>query len=484
MLFNSLHFVIFFPLVAAAYFILPHRFRWALLLGASYYFYGAFKIEYLLLLFTSTAVSYVAAIRMKQAQHRQKKLWLWLAIGVNLGLLFFFKYLDFSIDSLNQVMGWFRMGLEFPLSHWLLPIGISFYTFQIVGYLLDVYFDVKEPERHPGIYALYVSFFPQLIAGPIERSTNLLPQFGKKIDYDYHRVVGGLRLMLWGFFKKLVIADNLAIVIDQVYADPGQFPGWVLLIATVFLVYQVYCDFSGYSDIAIGGARVFGIELMQNFNRPFAARSMQEFWKRWHISLASWVNDYVHTPLAYQKRHWKMWGALFSIMIAFLVIGIWHGASWNFVIWGLLFGIVLCLEYLTADMRQQLFRGWPRALVSTLAILYTFSIVVIVSIFFRAETFADAIYVVRHCFDLSTITASQLTGSGLWAMNIDPFWMVMGLGMIIGLEIIQLWERKERIHEVVGRLPKLWRWLIYGVVVVAILSFGNFDMKQFYYFQF
>ncbi|CAN5908465.1 hypothetical protein BH23GEM7_BH23GEM7_20090 [soil metagenome] len=354
MLFNSLQFLFFFPVVVALYFATPHRFRWTLLLAASYYFYACWKPEYLLLIIASTLVDYGAALGMgAAATQARRKAFLALSLGSNLGLLFAFKYFNFFNESARALFDQFNLFYGVPAFDVLLPVGISFYTFQTLSYTIDVYRGQREPERHLGIFALYVSFFPQLVAGPIERSTRLLPQFFEKHEFSADRVSSGLRLILWGFFKKIVIADRLAIYVNEVYGNPAGFDGPTLLLATYFFAFQIYCDFSAYSDIAIGAARVMGFELMQNFRRPYFARSIHEFWQRWHISLSTWFRDYVYIPLGGNRvPFWRWYVNLFAV---FLVSGLWHGANWTFVVWGGLHGFYLVFSLMTRNVRD---RGW------------------------------------------------------------------------------------------------------------------------------
>jgi len=278
MSFNSLEFLIFFPLVAFLYFCIPYRFRWILLLIASYYFYMCWRAEYIFLIIGSTLVDYFAGLQMAKTTHQAKrKMYLLMSLVVNLGLLFSFKYFNFFNDSMRLVMQRFNIFYDVPAFHVLLPVGISFYTFQTLSYTIEVYRGNKEAERHLGIFAVYVAFFPQLVAGPIERAQNLLPQFYKKHDFDYQRVTDGMKLMLWGMFKKVVIADRLALLVDKVYGDPFAHQGWGLVVGTLFFAFQIYCDFSGYTDIAIGAAQVLGFRLMKNFNRPYFAASISDF---------------------------------------------------------------------------------------------------------------------------------------------------------------------------------------------------------------
>jgi len=299
MLFNSLHFLFFFPVVVGVYFIIFHRFRWIFLLTASYYFYMCWKVESVVLIMVSTLVDYFSALGMERAKGEGKRrLYLFLSLTANLGLLFMFKYFNFFNDSIHQLFNHFNIFYGVSNFNLLLPVGISFYTFQTLSYSIDVYLKMRPAETHLGYFALYVAFFPQLVAGPIERSTRLLPQFFKKQEFNYDKARSGLLLMLWGFIMKVVIADRLALAVNTVYADPTAFTGVPILIATYFFAIQVFCDFAGYSCIAIGVARIMGIDLMENFKRPYFARSIYDFWNRWHISLTSWFRDYLFIPLS------------------------------------------------------------------------------------------------------------------------------------------------------------------------------------------
>ncbi|MCB0064655.1 MAG: MBOAT family protein, partial [Caldilineaceae bacterium] len=340
MLFNSLQFIIFFPAVVTIYFLLPHRYRWLLLLAASYYFYAAWQIEYTLLIFISTAVDYAMAHLMAQSEKLwHRRAYLGVSLLVNLGLLFGFKYFNFFNESVRATLNLFNIFYNVPAFQVLLPVGISFYTFQTLSYTIDVYRGKLAPERHFGRFALYVAFFPQLVAGPIERATHLLPQFHQPMTFNQTRIASGLRLLLWGMFKKVVIADRLALYVNQVYDHPGDHGALTLLIASYFFAFQIYCDFSGYSDIAIGAARVMGFDLMENFRQPYMARSIAGFWRRWHISLSTWFRDYLYIPLGGNRvARWRWYSNLFLV---FLVSGLWHGAAWHFVIWGALHGLLV-----------------------------------------------------------------------------------------------------------------------------------------------
>ena len=333
MLFNSIHFIFFFPIVVICYFLINPKYRWSLLLAASYYFYMSWNIKYLILILTSTIITYFSGIFIANTEMPSKrKIILALSLISNLSILFFFKYFNFTIDSINGILNTFNSGIGLPNMKFLLPVGISFYTFQALSYSIDVYRDKIKPEKHFGIYALYVSFFPQLVAGPIERSGNLIPQLKKKHTFEYNRVTDGLKLMLWGYVKKVVVADRLAIVVNNVYNNVHSYEGASLVLATVFFGIQIYCDFSGYSDIAIGAAHTMGYDLTDNFKRPYYSKTISEFWRRWHISLSTWFKDYLYIPLGGSRV--SILRYYFNIFITFLISGLWHGANWKFAIWG------------------------------------------------------------------------------------------------------------------------------------------------------
>ncbi|MCL4156746.1 UNVERIFIED_CONTAM: hypothetical protein GTU68_005006, partial [Idotea baltica] len=298
MLFNSIEFAIFFPAVVLIYFLLPHRFRWILLLAASYYFYACWKAEYLVLIVFSTLVDYFAGLRMAACEtKKQRTPYLVLSLVSNLGLLFTFKYLDFFGSSVQALIDQFNIFYEIPIFDLLLPVGISFYTFQTLSYTIEVYKGKQKAERHLGIFALYVTFFPQLVAGPIERSQTLLPQFHKRMTFSYDRLSSGAKLMIWGLFKKILIGDGMGVFVDSVYNNPYGHDSVSLLIASICFSFQIYGDFSGYTDIARGAARILGFDLMENFRQPYLSKSISEFWQRWHISLSTWFRDYVYIPM-------------------------------------------------------------------------------------------------------------------------------------------------------------------------------------------
>ncbi len=337
MVFNSIHFMIFFPIVVLGYFLITHKYRWIWLLAASLYFYMSWNPKFVILILTTIIITYLSGIGISKADKEKKllkkKMFAIFSVVSNLTILFFFKYFDFVIDSINYLLGMINLKLLTPSFDVLLPVGISFYTFQALSYTIDVYRKENfKVERHLGKYALFVTFFPQLVAGPIERSENLISQFYEEHYFDYQRVKSGLLLMLWGLFEKIVIADRTAIIVNQVYNNLEQYTGFEIVVATIFFAVQVYCDFCGYSDIAIGAARVMGFHLMTNFRQPYFSQSIKEFWRRWHISLSSWLKDYVYIPLGGSRcSRVKKYR---NLMITFLVSGLWHGANWTYVAWG------------------------------------------------------------------------------------------------------------------------------------------------------
>ena len=338
MLFNSFHFFFFFIIVTSLYFLFPHKFRWALLLAASCYFYMAFIPVYILILGFTIVIDYFAGIWLEKSEGKKRKYFLIASLIANIGVLAIFKYYNFLNNNLSDLLNSFGYNNSIPNLSIILPIGLSFHTFQAMSYTIEVYRGNQKAERNFGIYSLYVMFYPQLVAGPIERPQNLIHQFYEKHYFDYERVVEGLKLMLWGLFMKLVIADRLAIYVNAVYNNSAQHSGITLLVATVFFAFQIYCDFAGYSSIAIGAARVMGFNLMTNFNRPYFSTSISEFWKRWHISLSSWFKDYLYISLGGNRVSIPRW--YLNLFIVFVISGLWHGANWTFIIWVRLMGFI------------------------------------------------------------------------------------------------------------------------------------------------
>ncbi|MFD3002849.1 MBOAT family O-acyltransferase [Pontibacter toksunensis] len=494
MLFNSLEFVFFFPTVVLLYFLFPYRFRWMVLLIASYTFYMFWRVDYAVILVVSTLIDYLCSRMMDrytEDDREKRKPWLWLSILSNLGILFTFKYYNFFNTAAKDLADVLGVGYAAPAFELLLPMGISFYTFQTMSYSIDVYYGRIKAEKHLGIFALFVTFFPQLVAGPIERAGNLLGQLREKHEVDYQRVASGLKLMAWGMFKKVVIADRLAVMVNQVYNNPTDYEGIPLIVATVFFAFQIYCDFSGYSDIAIGSARVMGFRLMENFRRPYFARSIKEFWGRWHISLSTWFRDYLYIPLGGNRV--IKWRWYYNIFIVFLVSGLWHGANWTFITWGALHGLYQVFGFLTEKKRdalaQQLGLDRHRLLYRAIQVGTTFALVCFAWIFFRANSVADALHISTHMFTGMSESVTELVTNerGLrraWAwLGQNKYIFILGCLTLLVLFLLELLSETGRKLSI-AQQPALVRTAAYGVGVALILLTGRFVDAEFIYFQF
>jgi D-alanyl-lipoteichoic acid acyltransferase DltB (MBOAT superfamily) len=475
MLFHSLQYALFLPCVVAAYWLVPHRFRWILLLLASYTFYASWRLGYVLLLIASTLVDYAVGRGLAAtADRRRRRGLLLLSLALNLGLLFFFKYWNFFGTSLGAASRWLGAGLEIPLHDVLLPLGISFYTFQSLSYIIDVYRGTIPAERHLGYYAVFVSFFPQLIAGPIERAGHMLPQYKKPKRFRDASLVHGLQWILWGLFLKVVVADNLALYVNGVYEHVHEFRGLPLLLATEFFAFQIFADFAGYSAIAIGSADLLGIQLMENFRRPYLSFSVTEFWRRWHISLSNWFRDYVYIPLGGNRVPFPQ--QLMNIFITFLLSGLWHGANWTFILWGCLHGFYLIAERIIG-------RAFPRTaepglLMRILKIVVTFHLVAFAWIFFRADSIGDALYVVTHLWSGYSLS------SAIAHIDISPPIFVLCLLLIAVVWVASVAEeRSGGLSPAFARLRWL-RWPAYYALAFAILFLAANRTAEFIYFQF
>jgi alginate O-acetyltransferase complex protein AlgI len=494
MLFNSIQFAVFFPVVTGLYFALPHRWRWILLLTASCYFYMAFVPIYIIILCLTIVVDYFAGLFIAGSEGRRRRLFLILSLITNLGILGVFKYYNFFISSIAEVGRAVGSPFALPALSLLLPIGLSFHTFQAMSYTIEVYRGRQPPERHFGIYALYVMFYPQLVAGPIERPQHLLHQFREVHQFDGARVRRGLTLMAWGLLKKVVIADRLAPIIDLAYTHPGDYSGAALALATIGFAFQIYCDFSGYSDMALGSAEVMGFRLIRNFNSPYLAPSTADFWRRWHISLSSWFRDYLFLPLSYRlmrafERDVRLgvggdvWVYGAATMITMFLCGLWHGAAWTFVIWGLLHGFYLSFGFATRRVREQAVTratGWlPAAVVTSGRVVVTFLLVCVAWVFFRAPSVHAAGEI------LSKSVAGWRGVPGTRVLLDDP---ASGLWLALLLAVVLWVEEKEPRHDARAWLaarPPMVRWMVYSAMGLTILLFGQLDQQQpFIYFQF
>ncbi len=488
MLFNSLQFLLFFVVITFAYFALPHRFRWFLLLAASCYFYMAFVPVYILILGFTIVIDYFAGIWLEQSEGKYRRWFLIASLIANIGVLAVFKYYNFLNDNLSLLLHGFSLRNPIPALSILLPIGLSFHTFQAMSYTIEVYRGHQKAERNFGIYALYVMFYPQLVAGPIERPQNLIHQFYEKHYFDYQRVTDGIKLMAWGLFKKVVIADRLASIVDNVYNNPTEHKGLSLIIATIFFSFQIFCDFSGYSDMAIGAAKIMGFKLMKNFDRPYHSKSIHEFWSRWHISLSTWFRDYLYISLGGNRVSVPRW--YLNLFLVFLISGLWHGANWTFIIWGALHGFFLVFALITKKFRLKLSHYVGLDLIprfnNLLQIFVTFMLATFAWIFFRANNVADAFYVIKNSF---TGLASNLRDLmhhvplklNLGATNAQ---IAVGIAAIVLMEAIHIFQNRHSITEWIRSKPVYIRWGIYYAVFFLILFFGVYENRQFIYFQF
>ena len=455
MLFNSARFVVFFPTVCFAYFWTPQRWRWVTLLVASCVFYMAFIPAYILVLFGLILVDYAAALAIDASAGGRRRAMLAVSLVTNIGILVVFKY--------------------YNVGGWVLPLGLSFHTFQSMAYTIEVYRGHFPAERHLGRYALYVMFFPQLVAGPIERPVHLLPQFLERHHFDPDRATHGLKLMAWGLFKKIAIADRLSSVVDAVYTVPASQHGPSVALATVFFAAQIYCDFSGYTDIAIGCAEVLGFRLVTNFRRPYLARSIREFWWRWHISLSTWFRDYLYIPLGGNRVSLPRWAC--NILITFLISGLWHGANWTFVVWGGLHGCYLLAGRATEHLRDRVRpattdrrASWP---VRAMQTAFTFLLVCVGWVFFRAASVGDAFTLLSRLADWSTVDFVQNSVS-----------LLISATLIVALYVIEASAPNDDVTALLTGAPGWIRWSTYYGVVTATLLFGVFNQSRFIYFQF
>ena len=490
MLFNSLQFLIFFPIVTLVYFLIPHKVRYLWLLGASYYFYMCWNPEYALLMLTSTFITYLSGIFIDKGKTvLSRKITVGVSFCINLAILFYFKYFYFTVDNINAIRQMLDLSVLTPKFDVILPVGISFYTFQALSYTVDVYRKELEPERNFFKYALFVSFFPQLVAGPIERSKNLVTQISERHYFDYDRARRGLLMMLWGFFQKLVVADRAAILVNTVYNNMEDYGGIMFVIATLCFAVQIYCDFASYSLIAKGAAEVMGFKLMDNFAQPYLSLSIAEFWRRWHISLSSWFKDYLYIPLGGNRK--GTFRKYFNLMTVFLVSGLWHGASWNFVVWGFIHGMYQIIGSVTDNSRRLLcelvgidrtkpqYKWFQRGI--------TFVLVCFAWIFFRSESLSQAIYIIKGIF--TDFRPWSVYGGGITSLGIDSanLWVLVS-AVCLQFAVSVKEYKGSSVFDSVEKMHLFARWPIYLALLFVVLIFGiygpGFEQSQFIYFQF
>ena len=496
MQFNSFDFMIFFPIVTAVYFVIPRRLRMYWLLVASYYFYMSWNAKYAVLIATSTVITFFAGLameRLEKSGDTAKRVVLSVCIIINLGILAVFKYGNFTIDSVNRLLGLLHIRTMDVRLDFLLPVGISFYTFQALGYIIDVYRGSIEAEKNPVRYALFVSFFPQLVAGPIERSKNLLGQMRdieKKDLWNYRSVASGINLIVWGLFMKMVIADRVSILVDNVFDNYRMYGSTELIIAAVGFSLQIYCDFASYSIIAMGCSKILGFELMENFNAPYLSLDIGDFWRRWHISLSTWFRDYLYIPLG-GNRKGKIRKAV-NTMIVFLVSGLWHGAAWKYVIWGGLHGCFNIASYsykpLGSRIAEKLEIKTECFSWKLLRSFITFVMVTFAWIFFRARSVSDAFRYIKRI--IIKPTPWVLFNDGIYKMGLNRSEMnilIVSAAVLLVTDILRK-KRDRRFDELLASQNLWFEWMTVIILILSIFVFGkygaDFDPKQFIYFQF
>lgn len=479
MLFNSFAFAIFLPIVFIFYWGFPHKYRWILMLVASYYFYMSWNPKYVVLILFTTIVSYVAARLIEKEESKRKKKFILVGTAILcLGVLFFFKYFNFVSESITRLLSIFAIQMNPITLKLLLPVGISFYTFQTLSYVIDVYRGDVPAEKHFGYYAVFISFFPQLVAGPIERTSNLLPQIKAKHEFNYDQATYGLKLMAWGYFKKIVIADTLSKYVSAVYDVPQNLTGFVLVLATLFFTLQIYCDFSGYSDIAIGTAKLLGINLMTNFKSPYFSQSIKEFWSRWHISLSTWFRDYIYIPLGGNRvgkiRH------TMNLLITFLASGLWHGANWTFAVWGGVHGLAQVIENNIISKNKRKSTGivwWVR-------VLFIFAFVSFAWIFFVSNSLEDAGYVITH-WAIGITSPILYLKQGFIGFGLEKNDLVFLMPSLLLLASYDYLSLKMDVIAAVSSKKIVLRWMIYLFFVLwMIVNVPVANSTEFIYFQF
>ena len=476
MLFNSLEFLVFFPAIVVFYYSCPKRYQWPLLLIASYGFYMWWRAPYILLILGSTAVDYWVSVRLHRSSSRtRRKRLLFVSLFLNLGMLSFFKYSQFFATSISGLLAAVGLNVHIPSSGLQLPVGISFYTLQTLSYTIEVFRKNAKPEKHIGIFALYVVFFPQLVAGPIERPQNLIPQLKSPKKLDLARITSGVRLMIWGGFQKVVIADQLSLGVNFVFGTPDGVSGSLVLVGSYLFAFQIYCDFAGYSNIAIGAARILGIDLMDNFKRPYFSTSIQMFWRRWHISLSTWFRDYLYIPLGGSRKGRAR--TYLNLLIVFLVSGLWHGANWTYICWGGVHGVLLVCGIWMRSTFSDGVPFLPMAARRALATLLVFHLVCFAWVLFRATSMGHALSMFETLF--------------LWKNSDIPFsipsisWPLVALGGIVLLlvEAGQEWASRRDIV-LLDRIPPVLQHAGLMLLVLWIAAYGVFDRQEFVYWKF
>ena len=503
MLFNSLHFLLFFPVFCFLYLRVPKQHQWKILVAGGYYFYGNFSPFFAIILFVITCNDFLAGKMMdKESLQQHKKKWLLLSMAGNLGILFTFKYLDFVDNNIRELLSVFHIGWFVPeplFNNWIVPVGVSFLTFQSLSYTIDVYKGVTKAEQHFGYFASFTAFWPVMVNGPIERAKNLLPQIKEEHRFDYDRIRNGLFRIAWGFFKKAVIADRLAFYVDDMYLHYNEISGWTTLIGGLFFFIQVYCDFSGYSDIAIGAAKIIGIDVMENFKRPFFAKNLADFWTRWHISLSTWLTDYVFFYLgAYKASSQKV---IFNLIFVLAICGLWHGANWPMVLSFTMVGIFMAIRYWWQSKVVRIikpsnsyrffdryFPNWIHSIITILLFVFCF-------LLFRVHTAQIAINHLHPLEPVEWASIAKTLYANLFKLNTAGYfheWILNKGGIQFGvllffifiLFLTEAFIGDAKIENIVLAKNKAMRWTIYSLLLLSIVWFGIFNNTSFVYFQY
>lgn len=479
MLFDSFTFFVFFLTVFLLFYLVSNKYRWGVLLLGSLVFMAYISVNLVFFTLLFVVINYFVGIQLDKAEgKRRRKHIFWLGIALNVGILAFYKYINFFLENINWLLSLFPSRPEIPYLTLIVPVGISYYTFQALGYLIRINRGTDKAETHFGYFATFLVFFPKFMAGPVERSEHFLPQIKAKIEFKESNVSEGLRLFLWGLFKKVVIANNLVGPVMMVYDDVNSYSGIPLIMVMFLQTIHLYADFSGYTDMALGSAKILGINIVDNFNRPFFARNVAELWRRWHISLSSWCNDYIFTPFIVKYRKWRNKAAIVGIFLTFFVIGIWHGANWTFVILGLLQGIAISYEFYTKRRRIKIARQLPTKWVTFTSRVITFSFFSFSLIFFNSSSVHDAMYFVSHLF--SNIELSVHGHDFIYEKT--NFFVAIIAFLFVFLTEVYAEKGKNLIHYYL-RNPRYIRWTGYYVLIVLILYFSSGE-KSFVYQQF
>lgn len=493
MTYTSLQFYGFLPIVITLYFVFPYRYRWIVLLISSYYFYLTclvLNFLYIFLLIFVTLISYFAAISISRFENKNKrKIILVTGVLIFTAILFVFKYLNFFDENINSIFGLLNLGINFPAIKMAMPIGISFYTFQILCYIIDVYNDKIPPEKNFGIYATSIAFFPKLISGPIERGANIFPQFYKKSDIEYVRIIEGIKLIIFGLFKKVVIADNLSAAVNLVYDNPQNHYGLTIIFTTILLSFQIYCDFSGYTDIAIGIAKIFGFRLSENFNRPYLSNSIAEFWRRWHMTLSFWLRDYIFLPLAYSitrrtinlktKIRPEVISYISAIIITMFICGVWHGPKWTFILWGVIHGVYLSSGFLLKKPRKKFYSKIKinKIFLKYSGIVSCFLLISFSWLFFRTNSLSDSLILLNNLVKIKISTDFLSVFKNIY----DFYISIASICILILIEIIQTYREKKNED---FSIPKILNIGIILLMLIVIFIFGKFEQSDFLYFKF